>query len=230
MHIGETGYYATLQHLIATLEASGALVQYEAITKATEEEWATATDEERAAIKALFDDRKLLESILGRYGWVSQHALPYQEHWVNVDLTDLELVRLIGPENIPAMGLTAQDGDLGAPLMAILFRALAWDRLGLLRYLIRRDEGRRQFENVVVNHRNTVAGQGLFSTDPGRDVVLIWGADHLTGIGGLLRQAGFRHTGTQWLNAGHLPPLLSSVRELRVALAAFSERTTRNPP
>jgi hypothetical protein len=227
-HVGDARYYHALQRLIARHEAGGATVQYEMIRPAPDGEWAAATDGERAAFKALAGQRELLESLLRRYGWAYQlDELRERDTWVNVDITDLELVRMIGPDAIldsqrgidqvvAEMGVHAQ--HIVPPLFVLVMRVLALDRRGLFRrFAARRDKYHQRFADAIVTHRNSVAATAALGG--GGDIVLVWGADHLAGIGALLRDAEFRLTRTTWMPVVRLPSALATAWELGWAFA-----------
>jgi hypothetical protein len=97
MHSGTNAYFNKLNEIIAGLEATGALVCYEGIRPAAEEEWARAADGERAA-RGLSVPVNALQAVCRYLGWVEQSAgLKYSPSWRNVDITELELVRQAQP-------------------------------------------------------------------------------------------------------------------------------------
>jgi hypothetical protein len=51
-HVGEARYFQRIHDLACGLEAGGAVVQYEMVRVSSDEEWAAATDDERAAREA----------------------------------------------------------------------------------------------------------------------------------------------------------------------------------
>ncbi len=116
MHIGTNAYYKELNDIIAGLEAGGAIICYEGIRPAAEEEWAAAAAGEHAVrgFPKTISDRGLPAAC--RYlGWVEQGAgLKYSPSWRNADITDLELGRQAQPRNISE--LSDEFGDLFAGL------------------------------------------------------------------------------------------------------------------
>lgn len=102
VHSGTNAYFQKLNEIIAGLAAEGALICYEGIRPAAEEEWAGAADGERAArgLSWPTSDRGR-EALCRHLGWVEQRAgLKYSPSWRNVDMTDLELVRQAQPHNV----------------------------------------------------------------------------------------------------------------------------------
>jgi hypothetical protein len=53
--------------------------------------------------------------------------------------------------------------------------------------------------SIVLNHRNQIAAQAAITASG--DVVALWGAAHIPGIGKLLREAGFTRTKRSWATA-----------------------------
>lgn len=140
--------------------------------------------------------------------------------WGNVDITDLELVRLARPEALG--GLREDLADLfGSSLAqdqadayagaaaAVVCRLMSLDWFDLLRHIATWDDGSRQFQQVQIEERNARA---LASLPANADVVLLWGAGHLSGLAAGLKQSGHRRQGTIWLRVGRLPALWASIR------------------
>lgn len=59
----------------------------------------------------------------------------------------------------------------------------------------------RRVTRVVIHDRNAVAFAGATETLLQRDVVLVWGADHLPGLAALFGGAGYRLRGRRWIDA-----------------------------
>jgi hypothetical protein len=141
-------------------------------------------------------------------------------------LTDLELIRRAGPENLRDRQRTAEEADftddelemmLGAG-MTVYTRLLALDRFGLLQRLVKHvalGDAHLDIDGVVVGERNRTA---LAALPPGGDVVLLWGALHLPGMATGLRNAEYRRQSTEWVTVGMVPALPTSVRAIWTAL------------
>lgn len=242
MHIGTNAYFRKLNDIIAGLEAGGALVCYEGIRPAAEEEWAAAADGERAVrgFPKTTSDRGLPAAC--RYlGWVEQGAgLKYSPSWRNVDLTDLELDRQAQPRNISELsdefsdlfvGLTPEQFDVihgaGAGLM---IRLLALDRFQLLRRWSLRtvsSDAYRHLSPVLVEERNSRA---LARLPLDADAVLLWGSDHLPGLAAGLKRAGYRHRRTAWVSVGELPAVWSCMRAFLTWLRASGKNDSAPAP
>ena len=198
-HVGEASYYERLQAIVARLEAAGAVVCYEWIGSAAEEEWAAASAGERAARDASQSMGQGTFKQVGRsLGWVEQGAVfRWAPSWRNVDITDLELVRLASPEGMRAMGgalgdvwgssLTQDQADAVTGAAAgVVFRLVSLDWFDLLRRITTWDDASRRFSRVDIEERNAHA---LARMPSGADVVLLWGAGHLPGLAAGLKQA-----------------------------------------
>ena len=230
-HVGEASYYDRLHATVTRLEAAGAVVCYEWIGPAAEEEWAVASAGERAARDV---SRAMGEATFRRVcrslGWVEQGAVFRRApSWRNVDMTDLELVRLARPETLRGLreafgdvwgsSLTQDRADAFAGAAAgVVFRLVSLDWFDLLRHITTWDDASRQFNHVEVEERNAHA---LASLPAGADVVLLWGAGHLPGLAAGLKQAGHRRQGTTWMNVGRLPALRASIKTVAKYLPAL---------
>ena len=231
VHVGEASYYKRLHSIVTRLEAAGAVVCYESIDPAAEEEWAAASAGERAARG---DSQAIGEATFRRVsrslGWVEQRAVfRGAPSWRNVDMIDLELVRHAGPEtlgglreafgNVWGSSLPQDRADAFAGAMAgVVFRLASLDWFDLLRHFATWDDDSRQFNHVGVEERNA---QALASLPSGGDVVLLWGAGHLPGLAAGLKQAGYRREGAIWVNVGRLPTLWASIRTVARYLPAL---------
>jgi hypothetical protein len=75
MHIGTAAYYDQLRAMINEMESAGAIVCFESPRPTTKQEWAAASDEERAAWDGERLGRREFNKAAGRYlGWVNQSA------------------------------------------------------------------------------------------------------------------------------------------------------------
>jgi hypothetical protein len=171
MHSGTNAYFNKLNEIIAGLEAAGAVVCYEGIRPAAEEEWARAAGGERAA-RGLSVPVSGLQAVCCRYlGWVEQSA-EYSPSWCNVDMTELELVRQAQPHNISEMsdrfsdlfaGLTPEQiGEIAGSGEALLVRLMSLDYFDLLRRLSLRaasSDAHRNVDRVMVEERNRGHGR-----------------------------------------------------------------------
>lgn len=224
MHAGTGAYFKNLNEIIAGLEAKGALICYEGIRPAAEEEWAAAADEEHAARgRSTPISGHGLEAVCRHLGWVQQSAgLKYSPSWRNVDMTDLELVRQAQPHNIGEVsdgfsnlfaGLTPEQiGVIMASGEALLVRLLSLDYFDLVRRLSTRmaaSDAHQKVGRVMVEDRNRGALARLPSD---ADVVLMWGSGHLPGLAAGLKEAGYRHRSTVWVPVGELPAVWPSLK------------------
>jgi hypothetical protein len=227
-HVGKARYYQHIHDLACELESDGAVVQYEMGRTASEEEWATATDEERAARdahNARIQEQpgpQLFAAIQEYLQWEDQGSLAIPASWQNTDISSLEYVHMVGPaaltaaEDASIRGL-APLGDaglarIGGPAAVIIFRLLALDRFERITRFVNRDAHDRAVYAVSVGARNSKALQAL---PAGGDSVMIWGAAHLPGLRAGLETAGFTRLGrAAWLDVGTLPGVGKCVRDI----------------
>jgi hypothetical protein len=224
VHLGTSEYFARLDQIAAGLEARGAVVCYEGIRPAAEEDWAHASDRERAVrgMPEAEADRRRRE-LCRSLGWVEQNAgLRYRPSWRNVDVTDLDFVRQAEADNVSTVfagsddlyaGLTPEQRRLVmASMVSVLLRLESLDYWNLIvRWTTRKVSGdayQAVFRAAVLD-RNRDALARLPSD---ADAVLLWGGGHLSGLAKGLRKAGYRHRGTTWVPIGELPALWPSFR------------------
>lgn len=228
MHIGERAYYERLHALVNGLEAAGASVQYEGIGRAADEEWAAASDNERANRSGLWKDQDRAALAACRYlGWIPQpFPLGSAVSWRNVDLTDLELIRRTAPGYLEERQREAAEADLtdgelemmfGAG-MTVLTRLVALDRFGLMQRMVKdylRIGPGLGIDGLPTGERDRMA---LAALPPCGDVVLLWGALHLPGLATGMRNAGYHRESTEWVTVGTLPAWPAGARAFWRAL------------
>jgi hypothetical protein len=230
-HMGSAGYWTTMLKRISEMEERGAQICFEAVRPAPEAAWAGASDDERAAQKVLAFLFWDLQTATARcLGWVHQgdrvDGLRLRSTWRNLDLTDLEVIRLTGPAAILAMGLGVEQelAKLGRHRDAYnaAISPLAWRRLARPQSWLSRAAARfapvanAEVNEVLLPQRSKLA---VADIDQDRDTVLIYGANHADSIDDALTAAGWMRTGdTRWLVVGTLPSAARSLAEVaRVA-------------
>jgi hypothetical protein len=246
VHIGSAVYYDQLRTMIKDMESAGAVVCYEGPGPAPKQEWASASDEERAALDG---ERRMLPEFskaAGRYfGWVDQWtALGGSPSWRYEQGSSLAYVRRAGTRELlsrqrgfgaPFMGLTQdqQDAFMGG-LYAVDARLEQFGWFALLRHLLARlVGGAARTDDVVADERTRHV---LASLPADSDAVLPWGTDHLPGLAAGLRKAGYRRRETTWVTVGRLPAIWPSVKALWAGIKALwrapvaGDDTTPIPP
>jgi hypothetical protein len=223
VHVGPAAYYERLRTIINEMESAGAVVCNESAGPTTKQDWAAASDEERAAWGGERRGRSVFQKAAGRHlGWVDQPtALGGPPSWRNADMATLEYLRQAGPQNLlreqhrvtdAFMGLTQdqQQAFAGAGY-AVFFRLAPFVPLGLLRRLLTRllGDAARSIDNARVEERNRHVLAGL---PPDSDAVLPWGGGHLRGLAAGLRKAGYRREDTTWVTVGKLPAFWPSLK------------------
>lgn len=209
-HVAEPGYFETMCRRLIELEARGYAVQVEGITKAGEQEWAAATAHERVAHRVmteLYRDRP--RALAARLGLAYQGDVKVPGGWATGDLTDLQLVRAIGPDAVIEMGAALDNRPPVLGVRRAAYEAAMWPLV--MRALARPHDKLSQaiaalapdVYAVLLDQRSKRA---VAAADPGRDAVLVWGAEHADSIESALAAAGWAPTGARrWLTAGRLP-------------------------
>jgi hypothetical protein len=231
-HVGTQDYFTVMASRIAELEARGYAVYWEGIRKASEQEWAAATEDERAAQLVMASSwRTEPRTTAAALGWVFQkEGLPIGDRWVNADITDLEVIQATGPGALIAMGRAADEalarygshrGRFLAVMLPLSLRQLARPHARLSKAMAATAP---EVFAVLVGQRSKLAAALV---NPGRDAVLIYGAEHADSIEAGLAAAGWERTGTRrWLTVGQLPPFWKSVAQL-VAVVFRAEQERR---
>lgn len=231
VHIGPAAYYEQLRALIDEMESAGAVVCYESAGPVTNQEWAAAAAEERAAWdgerRAHLDH---IEATRRYFGWADQWtALGNPASWRNADMAHLEFVRRAGPENLLIRQSHAEDFTglrpdqreaFAAGVYAVGVRLAQFAWFGLLVRLGARlvGDAARRIDEAVFAERNSHA---LASLPADSDAVLVWGAGHLPGLAAGLRKAGYRRRDTSWVTVGRLPGIWPSVKAFATGMKAF---------
>ncbi|HEV7865051.1 MAG TPA: hypothetical protein VGR20_20305, partial [Acidimicrobiia bacterium] len=188
MHIGEAAYYEALSALLASLEAAGAAVHYERIRRADD---ADLTDEERDQLERVEASGYPvgLDAFVGVLGLELQGerlALPPGAR--NVDVSDVELLRALGPERYrrlvarPDVTIDERAAQLARPIFRLLLKH--GRKLDRLRALSARH---RTVNRFMIGERNRMALAEGVRTLEHTDVALVWGTAHLPGMARDLR-------------------------------------------
>lgn len=211
-HSGTREYWHTLMERVGDLEERGRTVQWEGLVPAPAEQWAAAGPAERAAQKVIARlYRDLPAAVARRNGWVYQEdGLVIGPGWVHGDMTDLDAIRLAGPESFDALGRAVNEATakLGrhaeeylAAMQPAFLRAHARRHAAVMRAFARQAP---QVSPVLIGLRSKLAVE---AAAPDRPWVLIWGAGHHESIAVELEDAGWVRRGRRrWLTVGDLPP------------------------
>lgn len=205
VHIAESEFYAECEQIVTRAEKAGAVVHYEAICD---------RGEPRSSIEADLVDRfkggtayARIADLLGGLALQHKTDLLIQPHWVNTDVSTVELIRLLpnAEEFVATLEkVEASVDDITPEMLRLLDWALR--HLSLLGPVITlhsllspRRRTRSSERKVIIGHRNRIAAEAILTES--RDVIALWGAGHLEGIGNILEQSGYRKTHTRWLPA-----------------------------
>lgn len=206
VHIADAEFYTVCEQIVADREGAGAVVHYEAVTDRGEDRSKVETD----LIYRLNSNDAIatVATLLGGLALQHRTNLPIQPHWVNPDISLLELLRLV-PDAEEFVAVSERVGSSLEDMTPEMLRLLEWAlrHLPALRGAIaahswispRRRRVRRAEQQVILAHRNNLAAKAILAES--RDVVALWGAGHLDGIGTHLTQSGYCRTHTRWLPA-----------------------------
>jgi len=202
MHIGDARYFDELSEMLAGLAAGGAEVHLEGIAH-REDDRVTEWERARLAEAKGWRNPETSGTAVTLLRVESQSLLRLPEETRNIDLSHAELLRRLGwgaYRRLFALGPTTLPGPGLAPIVraAIRFQLRHSRGLELLRST---RPGSRRVNRVVIDERNAVAFAGAADALERRDVVLVWGADHLPGLARLFARAGYRPLAERWLSA-----------------------------
>lgn len=208
IHVGSRCYYAGLASYLSDREANGAQIHYEAIGAAPSDLDATDPTLSRKVklLEQRLDDTALLvETVLPV---VQQRTtMPRPATWHNSDMNVVDVVQDMSEADLVRMATAVKKlvevaqsyPRLMASLVTTTFRIMPithrWQNF------VPRRGG--DFSRLVTR-RSAVAIAGLEASlreQPGRDVVLLWGADHIQDVWEYLKRSGYRRAGIQWRRA-----------------------------
>jgi hypothetical protein len=203
MHIGDPGYFGQLSAVLDRLADAGAEVQVEGISHAPGEvvsEW----ERERLDEADAWADPETTGAAVDALQLQPQGTrLGLPRGARNIDMTYVELLRHVGWEEYRR--LLAPQPDTGRalhlnPVVRAAMRFQLRHSRALLRLTSLRPRARRVTQ-VILGARNQVAFAGAMEALRTRDVVLVWGTDHLPGLARLFAGAGYRPGHEAWFDA-----------------------------
>jgi len=195
IHVGKQRYYDRLGILVADLQAGGAQVHAEGI--AAPPKHTPMTEEEAAAI-AKMRLSPMYSWLAEELGLVVQRIPGDHSRWVNTDMNALEFLRAL-PDRESFLRMFDQFDEMVAELNGEKMPAVVGKIIrGAMRVMtsrpgmaiIRRRGRKNPNRDVIDTARNTIALRAIDETTD--DVVAIWGAAHLEGIGAGLASRGYR--------------------------------------
>lgn len=194
-HVAEASFWEEVAALVADKESAGSQVHYEMVENDTGE-----------AMKLGLDVRRFAQAA----GMVFQKdGLPYPDHWLRTDMSLSEYLSHGNPAKIQkALDREDQNEDdldllssyEGLPLLARRFFVYGMPVLHRLFWLKDHLGGKSSLgisHKITIDARNKIGVDAALSAES--NVVAIWGAAHLPGMGKLLEQAGFIETDRRWL-------------------------------
>ena len=204
IHIGHQSYYDRIGVVVGDLERRGAAVHHEGIQQPPPD---TAMTPDEAAAVAKLHTAPAYAWLADLLGLTVQRIPGHHDGWVNTDLDALTFLRAL-PNRDRLLRLfddvdrlQTDLNDASAPPWATTFlrRAARVMTSPMGRRLLRITRRRDPNEAVILGMRNTMALAALDDTTG--DVVAIWGAGHLPGIGHGLSQRGYTRTDRQQITA-----------------------------
>lgn len=225
IHTAQPHYYQTIQRRADTSYAHGAAVHYEKVRASSPEDLFWSEPEIQAKLVALGRIMQTTYSLFDGLdlGLVKQlDAMEYRSGWQNHDALDVEIVDRIGT-------FTLKRHQAVLSLLSLAYENMDPDerreqlRSTFLDALQDESKGRigRVFGRVllgsmdgaILKFRNEIALDAFDRQQdvaPGANMVLLWGADHLPGIGKGLKKRGYKKAEEERLVA--IDPQMDPVR------------------
>lgn len=185
-HVASPTFWERTRALIAAKEDAGYEVQYEAVKNDLGRKFKLGPD---------------LDGLAKFVGLESQFTgITYnREDWVCTDIRLSELVGNLSPEKLARVEEESAAFDITDPAYANYAKPLRWlmgyihilDRLPIKTFGLKRAD--------VVDKRDKAAFAGIKNTT--RNVISIWGAAHLPGIGRHLLADGYHLAHREWVTA-----------------------------
>lgn len=195
-HIADASFWENLNRRISGYENMGYSVQYERISD-------DLSADEKKKVKGGEGTGVLYAKLAEIAGLHAQsNAITYKDHWKNTDITMSEWLKL----GKSAHSLMAMISEASAGLDKIIELG-GQDRVGrdlrfglrwmpVVQVIIPKDKAR---DAILIDLRNEIAADAMLKAEG--NVVSIWGAGHLNGIGKILRKAGFKRESRVWTTA-----------------------------
>ena len=191
-HIADEAFWQGLQRRIDGYENMGYSVQYERIRNDLKQDTGVAPG----------STTKLYDMLADMTGLVAQNnGLEYREHWRNTDLTLSQMMEFSHAASL--FDLIAQAKDSLEKLVALggterlgrdIRTGLRW--MPILQHVVPKNHERNA---IIIDLRNALAADAMLNVEG--NVVAIWGAGHLKGIGELLCEEGFKRESRLWTPA-----------------------------
>ena len=194
IHIGNNGYYRTLEHIIA---------QNPHATVLCEGKKDTFTDQDKIAKHPY----TLLANMMGM---VTQFTMQYQEHWEYNDLDEKldqlsRIMKFLSKKQKDGKTLEDQLRAMKPKEKEYTGKLLSWLLMNmtffsLIGKLRKKKWKQRVIDHVILDMRNEHA---INEVDKRKDahIILLWGAAHYPGMKSLLMKRGFEQTDRDWIPA-----------------------------
>lgn len=204
IHIGLPSYYDELN---AIIDAHRGIVLYEGIGSLTEEEIAALTPDERRIFERIAPLHELYEKFAEPLGLVFQgKALHYdREHWINADLPLRRLLSLWSDRKVPLLPfdhlpdeLFESEASKRIATIMLLQEPRILSAFNALRGFV---PSLSRISEVLVEERNRAAMAAFDQVPADQDVLVIYGAGHVSGLMDHLRERWYWRKSETWHTA-----------------------------
>lgn len=208
IHIGDEEYYQNVSLKIDVLEKEGYVVFYEML-KSADIKTKNLSKKQTAILEYFKLRKKQMDVVVDACDLVKQSDhIKIKDHWVNTDLTLLELVAYLEKRGFSPdteeLREVLEVNDAKKLIFIRYFFEGALLNINTIRFfkIFFSKKDRFQagvWDSIVLGGRNDLAVDELLRIE--ENVVATWGAGHLTGITNQLRKKGFRVVEKTWQTA-----------------------------
>lgn len=206
VHQAERIYFRDIQKLLDRFSDEGNRIIYEGFRKMKLRHERRLGENERVIFRALRGRTFPKEWSEVMPITCQKDELVYRKNWINGDMSELDFIRLMAVRDYHVsiskkelLQKTMCKSDIRLIVNNVFKNVVgrsAWERL-----TIPFSRRKKMWNEIILDHRNVIAVCAIARNLKSSDVVTIWGAAHLRGIGEHLKDMGFRKEKRTWLDA-----------------------------
>ena len=211
VHQAERRYFRHIQELLNKFSYEGNRIVYEGFRKMKLRHEGRLGENERVIFGALRGRTFPREWSEVMPIACQKDELVYRKNWINGAMSELDFIRLMAVRDCH-ISISKTKFSKAESLQKTIYKSdirsivnngfknvvarCAWERLTT--HFFRR---KRMWNEIILDHRNVIAVCAIARNLKSSDVVTIWGAAHLRGIGEHLKDMGVRKNRRTWLDA-----------------------------
>lgn len=203
MHIGDSDYYTDVTKALQKHDMSRTEIHYEQIRKVSEKKLSKLpleTQKEFAEVMEMVKNPAVnaLASVLTLS--LQKGKVIYPEGSKNIDYTILDICQKLGFEYSKKLFKPLDTENVDEKTIKTLMR-LVFKNYKIMSAVQLATKTGRNSKKVILDERNDYALKHAHLALKEKDVVLVWGAAHLSGMVKELQKSGYYHKTTLWRKA-----------------------------